>query len=116
MMRKILLLTVIVGLVFCLTSTAAVAKNHKVKLHSEAVVSDQIIKPGSYIVKISDEGMLGIYKGKKLVAESAVTLQQIVNETPNSVSMDVNGNLKEIRFKDEKAVFPMNSSAGQTSE
>lgn len=115
-MRKIILLTVVVSLVFCLASTAAVAKNHKVKLHSEAFIADQVIKPGSYIVKISDEGLLGFYKGKKLLAESEVTIEPMGSGTPNSVSTDVNGNLKEIRFKNEKAVFPMLSNAGQTSE
>ncbi len=115
-MRKILLLTVIVGLVLCMATTAAVAKNHKVKFHNEAVVSGQVIQPGSYMVKISDEGLLGVYKGKDLLAESEVKIVPMENETPNSVSLDVDGNLKEIRFKNEKVVFPMHSNAGQTSE
>lgn len=115
-MRKILLLTLIFSLILCLPTTAAVAKNHKVKLHSEAIVAGNVIQPGSYTVKISDEGLLGVYKGRDLLAESEVTIVPMKNETPNSVSLDVDGNLKEIRFKDEKVVFPMLSNAGQTSE
>ena len=115
-MRKIIFLTVIFSLVVCMSSTAAVAKNHKVKLHSEAIISGMFIEPGSYTVKISDEGLLGFYKGRDLLAESEVTIEAMGNETPNSVSLDVNGNLKEIRFKNEKVVFPMLSNAGQTSE
>ncbi len=99
-----------------MASTAAMAKNHKVKLHSEAIISGTVIEPGSYTVKISDEGLLGLYKGRDLLAESEVTIEAMGNETPNSVSLDVNGNLKEIRFKKEKVVFPMLSNAGQTSE
>ena len=68
------------------------------------------------MVKISDEGLLGVYKGKDLLAESEVKIVPMENETPNSVSLDVDGNLKEIRFKNEKVVFPMHSNAGQTSE
>ncbi len=115
-MRKIILLTVIFSLVLCMATTAAVAKNHKVKFNSEAIVAGQVIQPGSYMLKISDEGLLGVYKGKDLLAESEVTIEPMKNETPNSVSVDVDGNLKEIRFKNEKVVFPMLSNAGQTSE
>ena len=115
-MRKIILLTVVVSLVLCMASTAAVAKNHKVKLHTDTVVAGQIIKPGSYLVKLSDDGMLGIYKGRKLMAETIVTMEPLNTATPNSVSLDVEGNLKEIRFKKEKAVFTKHSNAGQTTE
>lgn len=115
-MRKIIFLTAVVSLVFCLASTAAVAKNYRVKLHSDAVVSGQTIEPGSYLVKINDEGVLSILKSGKVLAESEVVFRPLENATPNSVSLDVDGNLKEIRFKDEKVVFPMLSNAGQTSE
>jgi len=115
-MRKIILFTVVVSLVLCMASTAAMAKNHKVKLHTDTVVAGKIIKPGSYLVKLSDEGKLGFYKGRKLVAESIVTMEPMDNETPNSVSVDVEGNLKELRFKNEKAVFTKHSNAGQTTE
>ena len=115
-MRKIILFTVVASLVLCMASTAAVAKNHKVKLHSDTVVAGTVIEPGSYLVKLSDDGKLGFYKGSKLLAESIVTMEPMENETPNSVSVDVDGNLKEIRFKDEKAVFTKHSNAGQTTE
>jgi len=115
-MRKFILFAVIAFLAVSLTSTAVMAKSHKVKLHSEATVAGQVIEPGSYMVKLDDEGMLTICKGSKVLAESEVTVLPLGNETPNSVSLDVNGNLKEIRFKDEKVVFPKLSNAGQTSE
>ena len=115
-MRKILLFSVIVGLVFCLPSTAAVAKNHRIKLHSDAIVSGQTIESGSYMVKIDDEGVLSIWKRGDMLAEAEVVVEPLGNGTPNSVSMDRDGNLRELRFKDEKVVFPMLSNAGQTSE
>lgn len=115
-MRRILVFSAIVGLVFCLATTAAVAKNHRIKLHSEAVVSGQTIEPGSYMVKIDDEGLLSIWKRGDKLAEAEVVVEPLGNGTPNSVSLDREGNLKELRFKDEKVVFPMLSNAGQTSE
>lgn len=115
-MRKILVLTALVSLVVCLTSSAALAKNHKLKLHTDVLVAGKKIDSGSYLVKIDEEGHLSILKSGKILAEADVKIEPLGSGTPESVSLDRSGNLREIRFKDQKVVFPMLSNAGQTGE
>jgi hypothetical protein len=117
-MRKILSSVLFISLFLSLVSTSAIAKekDHKVKIKKETIVAGQVLQPGSYIAEINEEGNLVLLKGKKVMVEAVVDIEPLGNVNPNSYTVDRNGVMGEIRFLEEKVVFPTLSNVGRTAE
>ncbi len=119
-MRKVTFTILIISLAFCLTFTSTLAegsqKDQKVKLQNDTIIADQVIKAGSYLVKLNDDGFLSLYKGRKLVLKSYVAVEPLGSVNPNSYIVNRNGIMEEIRFDEEKVVFQTRSVVGRTAE
>ncbi len=117
-MRKVLLSASLISLFFLMATPSIKAreKDHKVKLHKETIVAGQPIQPGSYIAEINEAGNLVLLKGKKVLVEAVVDIEPLGNVNPNSYTVDRNGVMGEIRFLEEKVVFPTLSNVGRTAE
>lgn len=117
-MRKILFSALFISLFFCLVSTSAIAKDkdHKVTIKKETIVAGHVLQPGSYTAEINEAGNLILLKGKKVLVEAVVDIEPLGNVNPNSYTVDRNGVMGEIRFLEEKVVFPALSNVGRTAE
>ena len=115
-MRKSMFSVLVVGLIFCLFSQSAIAKNNNIRLQKDTIVAGELIKAGSYTVRINDEGVLVLFKGSELMVEALVDVAPLGGVNPNSLSIDKNGVLEEIRFETNKVIFPTLSNAGRAAE
>jgi hypothetical protein len=115
-MRKSLFSFLAAGLIFCFFSQSAIAKNNSLRLQKDTIVAGEMVKAGSYTVRINDEGVLVLLKGSKLVVEALVDVAPLGGVNPNSLSIDKNGILEEIRFDENKVIFPTLSNAGRAAE
>jgi len=121
-MRKSLFLLLVASFTLCLLSPALVAensdfnKNHDFKLTKEAVIAGKTIEPGSYQATLSEDGILKIFRGDSVLVETLVNIRPLGPVNPNSMTFDREGVLHEVRFNEQKVVFPTLSIAGRTAE
>ena len=113
-MKKNLVTVSIVLLTLTLLISVAFSASHRVEILRAANVNGVELKPGNYQLKMADENTAEIYKGKRLVVTAKVELAPLGNATPGSVSQGVDGNVREIRLKQEKVVF-VDSGSGMRS-
>ena len=121
-MRKSLFLILITSFALCIFSATLVAesedfnRNHEFKLHKDAQIAGKTIEAGSYMARLNEDGTLVIFDGDDLLLETLVNVEPLGFVNPNSMTFDRNGVLEEVRFKEQKVVFPTISNAGRTAE
>lgn len=103
-MRKLLVTAFVVALTAAVFSTSAFAATHKFTLSRESTVSGIQLEKGKY--KLELEGTQAtIIQNKRVVATVQVEIRDAKPANPGSVLVDADGNLKEIRLKNQVVVF-----------
>lgn len=103
-MRKLLVTAFVVALTAAVFSTSAVAATHKFTLSRESTVSGIQLEKGKY--KLELEGTQAtIIQKNQVVATAQVEIRDTKPANPGSVLVDADGNLKEIRLKNQVVVF-----------
>lgn len=121
-MRKSLFIILIASFALCLLSVNMFAesedfnRNHEFKLRKDAQIAGKSIEAGSYMARLNEDGTLVIFDGEDLLLEALVEVEPLGGVNPNSMTFDRNGVLEEVRFSEQKVVFPTISNAGRTAE
>lgn len=104
-MRKTLLSVTAISLVFLLAGQSAWAKTDRFHLSSKAKVKSVSLEPGSYQVNI-DGNQAEILQRGKILVKAQVSVKQLADgDTPDTVLLDSNGQIQEIRLKKQVIVF-----------
>ena len=81
------------------------ADSHRVEFASAAQFNGVQIEPGKYKLVLNGEQTAELWDGKQLLLKAKVEVVPLAGATPQSVSTNGDGSLKEIRLKKERVVF-----------
>jgi hypothetical protein len=104
-MKKIQFLAIIATALATFSATNLAAKTYRIKLPTDATVSGQTLKAGSYKVEVNSDNEATIYSGRNLVLSTKVQLESLGSSRPNSTLINGKGVLEEVRFGKQKLLF-----------
>jgi hypothetical protein len=105
-MRRLFTTIVAVALVAALAASPVLAKTHSFTLNQDSKINGVSLDAGKYKLELNGDTEAHIYKGRELVAKAPVNVKDLSNgSTRASVLCDAEGNVLEIRLKDQVVVF-----------
>ena len=104
-MRTIFAGMAILVLVASMMPSAWAADSHRVEFAAPAQFNGVQIEPGKYKLVLNGDQVAELWDGKELLLKAKVEIVPLEGATPQSVSTNGDGSLKEIRLKKERVVF-----------
>jgi len=103
--KKVLYLSIVLALSVGIVMASAAGKTHRVEFVTKTVVNGVELEPGQYRMKVDEGHVAEFYSGRTLVAKAKIEIQPLAGALPNSISQKADGQLVEIRLKNEKVVL-----------
>lgn len=97
---------VVVALVAAVAATPVEAKTHTFKVTEPFSIAGTALQPGTYKLKLTDNGEAEVYQAKVKLVTARVELKPRPKRiAADSVFVDSDGSLREVRLKKQIVVF-----------
>lgn len=106
-------LSLLVLLVSTLPAATVLADGHRIELLKAGTINGVNLKAGQYQLILNEQEEAEIYRRKELLVTAKVEVLPIGTGTPDSISQNRDGTVKEIRLKEERVVFIDSQASAQ---